>query len=403
MPIGLDRIWRGARLATLVRGELGLGIVENGVVACRSGRIVYAGPADTAPNLDAEETIDCEGRLITPGLVDCHTHLVYGGDRVQEFELRMAGKSYEEIARAGGGIRSTVKATRAASDECLLNSATRRIDALVAEGVTTVEIKSGYGLELETERKQLRVARRLGTLRPVSVTTTFLGAHALPLEANQDKDAYIARVCEEMLPAIAAEGLVDAVDGFCETIAFTPEQTARVFEAAKRWKLPVKLHADQLTNSGGAALAAEYGAQSADHLEHTEEAGIAALAKAGTVAVLLPGAFYFLRETKPPPVALLRSHGVPIALASDCNPGTSPLTSLLLAMNMGAILLRLSTEECLAGVTREAAKALGREREIGTLEAGKWCDLAIWSVERPAELIYRMGFNPIHARVWRGT
>jgi len=403
MPIGLDRIWRGARLATLVRGELGLGIVENGVVACRSGRIVYAGPADTAPNLDAEETIDCEGRLITPGLVDCHTHLVYGGDRVQEFELRMAGKSYEEIARAGGGIRSTVKATRAASDESLLNSATRRIDALVAEGVTTVEIKSGYGLELETERKQLRVARRLGTLRPVSVTTTFLGAHALPLEANQDKDAYIARVCEEMLPAIAAEGLVDAVDGFCETIAFTPEQTARVFEAAKRWKLPVKLHADQLTNSGGAALAAEYGAQSADHLEHTEEAGIAALAKAGTVAVLLPGAFYFLRETKPPPVALLRSHGVPIALASDCNPGTSPLTSLLLAMNMGAILLRLSTEECLAGVTREAAKALGREREIGTLEAGKWCDLAIWSVERPAELIYRMGFNPIHARVWRGT
>jgi len=403
MPIGLDRIWRGARLATLVRGELGLGIVENGVVACRSGRIVYAGPADTAPNLDAEETIDCEGRLITPGLVDCHTHLVYGGDRVQEFELRMAGKSYEEIARAGGGIRSTVKATRAASDECLLNSATRRIDALIAEGVTTVEIKSGYGLELETERKQLRVARRLGTLRPVSVTTTFLGAHALPLEANQDKDAYIARVCEEMLPAIAAEGLVDAVDGFCETIAFTPEQTARVFEAAKRWKLPVKLHADQLTNSGGAALAAEYGAQSADHLEHTEEAGIAALAKAGTVAVLLPGAFYFLRETKPPPVALLRSHGVPIALASDCNPGTSPLTSLLLAMNMGAILLRLSTEECLAGVTREAAKALGREREIGTLEAGKWCDLAIWSVERPAELIYRMGFNPIHARVWRGT
>jgi len=403
MPIGLDRIWRGARLATLVRGELGLGIVENGVVACRSGRIVYAGPADTAPNLDAEETIDCEGRLITPGLVDCHTHLVYGGDRVQEFELRMAGKSYEEIARAGGGIRSTVKATRAASDESLLNSATRRIDALIAEGVTTVEIKSGYGLELETERKQLRVARRLGTLRPVSVTTTFLGAHALPLEANQDKDAYIARVCEEMLPAIAAEGLVDAVDGFCETIAFTPEQTARVFEAAKRWKLPVKLHADQLTNSGGAALAAEYGAQSADHLEHTEEAGIAALAKAGTVAVLLPGAFYFLRETKPPPVALLRSHGVPIALASDCNPGTSPLTSLLLAMNMGAILLRLSTEECLAGVTREAAKALGREREIGTLEAGKWCDLAIWSVERPAELIYRMGFNPIHARVWRGT
>ena len=403
MPEKADRVWRNARLATLARAQPRLGIVEDGVVACRGGRIVYAGPSNAAPHFAATEAIDCEGRWITPGLVDCHTHLVYGGDRVQEFELRMAGKSYEEIARAGGGIRSTVRATRAASEEALLESAQRRIDALIAEGVTTIEIKSGYGLDLEPERKQLRVARQLGKLRPVSVTTTFLGAHALPLEANQDKDAYIARVCEEMLPAVATEGLVDSVDGFCETIAFTPEQIARVFEAARRFNLPVKLHADQLSNSGGAALAAAYRAQSADHLEHTDEEGIAAMAKADTVAVLLPGAFYFLRETRPPPVALIRRHRVPIALASDCNPGTSPLTSLLLAMNMGAILLRLSVDECLAGVTREAAKAVGQEREIGTLEAGKWCDLAIWSIERPAELIYFMGFNPLHARVWRGN
>jgi imidazolonepropionase len=277
-----------------------------------------------------------------------------------------------------------------------------RVDALIAEGVTTMEIKSGYGLDLATELKSLRAARRIAEVRPLSVKTTFLGAHALPPEANGDKDTYIATVCEEMLPAVAKAGLADAVDGFCEGIAFTPQQIERVFEAAKAKGLRVKLHAEQLSNLHGASLAARYGALSADHLEHVDEPGVKALAAAGTVAVLLPGAFYFVRETNKPPVELLRQHGVRIALASDSNPGTSPLTSLLLAMNMGATLFRLTVDECLAGVTREAARGLGCLDSVGTLEAGKWCDLAIWDIERPAELVYRMGFNPLHARVWRG-
>ncbi len=397
-----DRVWRGARLATLAESRPGLGLVEDGLIACQDGRILYAGPATEAPAFAADETIDCDGRWITPGLIDCHTHLVYGGDRAAEFELRLAGASYEEIARAGGGIVSTVAATRAASEDQLLATSLPRLDALIAEGATTVEIKSGYGLSLEAERKQLSVARRLGELRPVSVRTTFLGAHALPLEAEGDKDAYITRVCDEMLPAIARQGLADAVDAFCEGIAFSPDQVRRVFEAAKAHGLPVKLHADQLSNLHGAALAAEFGALSADHLEHTDEAGVRAMATAGSVAVLLPGAYYFVRETRLPPIDLLRRHGVAMALATDCNPGTSPLTSLLLTMNMGATLFRLTVEECLAGVTREAARALGLLAETGTLEAGKACDLAIWDIERPAELVYRMGFNPLHARVWRG-
>ena len=397
-----DRVWRGARLATLAEGRPGLGLVEDGLIACQDGRILYAGPATEAPAFAADETIDCDGRWITPGLIDCHTHLVYGGDRAAEFELRLAGASYEEIARAGGGIVSTVAATRAASEDQLLAASLPRLDALIAEGATTVEIKSGYGLSLEAERKQLSVARRLSELRPVSVRTTFLGAHALPLEAEGDKDAYITRVCDEMLPAIARQGLADAVDAFCEGIAFSPDQVRRVFEAAKAHGLPVKLHADQLSNLHGAALAAEFGALSADHLEHTDEAGVRAMATAGSVAVLLPGAYYFVRETRLPPIDLLRRHGVAMALATDCNPGTSPLTSLLLTMNMGATLFRLTVEECLAGVTREAARALGLLAETGTLEAGKACDLAIWDIERPAELVYRMGFNPLHARVWRG-
>ena len=397
-----DRVWRGARLATLAEGRPGLGLVEDGLIACQDGRILYAGPATEAPAFAADETIDCDGRWITPGLIDCHTHLVYGGDRAAEFELRLAGASYEEIARAGGGIVSTVAATRAASEDQLLATSLPRLDALIAEGATTVEIKSGYGLSLEAERKQLSVARRLSELRPVSVRTTFLGAHALPLEAEGDKDAYITRVCDEMLPAIARQGLADAVDAFCEGIAFSPDQVRRVFEAAKAHGLPVKLHADQLSNLHGAALAAEFGALSADHLEHTDEAGVRAMATAGSVAVLLPGAYYFVRETRLPPIDLLRRHGVAMALATDCNPGTSPLTSLLLTMNMGATLFRLTVEECLAGVTREAARALGLLAETGTLEAGKACDLAIWDIERPAELVYRMGFNPLHARVWRG-
>ena len=396
-----DRVWRSARLATLAEGSQGLGLVEDGLVASSGGRIAYAGPASAAGAIEADEIIDCEGRWITPGLIDCHTHLIFGGDRAHEFELRLAGASYEEIARAGGGIVSTMKATRAASEAELVASALPRLDALLSEGVTTVEVKSGYGLSREAELKSLRAARALGEARPVSVTTTCLGAHALPPEAGGDKDAYIAEVIA-LLPEIAQAGLADAVDAFCEGLAFSPEQVARVFTAARALGLPVKLHADQLSNLHGAKLAAEFGALSADHLEHTDEEGAAAMAKAGTVAVLLPGAFYFIRETKLPPVELFRKHGTRIALATDCNPGTSPLTSLLLTMNMGATLFRLTVDECIAGVTREAARALGRLGDIGTLEAGKSCDLAIWNIERPAELVYRMGFNPLHARVWRG-
>ncbi len=396
-----DALWTNARLLTMA-GD-GIGGVEPGAVAARDGRIVFVGPWDALPGgCAAGRVVDCEGRWITPGLVDCHTHLVFGGDRAAEFEQRLAGATYEEIARAGGGIASTVRATRAAGEEALVASALRRLDRLIAEGLTTIEVKSGYGLELETERRSLRAARALGRARPVSVATTFLGAHALPPEAGGDKDGYIARVCDEMLPAVAREGLADAVDAFCEGIAFSPAQVARVFARAKAAGLPVKLHADQLSNLGGARLAAEWGALSADHLEHTDEEGAAALARAGTVAVLLPGAYYTLRETQAPPVEALRRHGARIALATDCNPGTSPLTSLLLAMNMGATLFRLTVAECLAGVTREAARALGRLDEVGTLEPGKWCDLAIWDVERPAELVYRLGYNPLHARVWRG-
>ena len=397
-----DRVWTNARLATLVPGDEDLGIVEDGVVASLDGVIAYAGPAADAPAFEAVETIDVESRWITPGLVDPHTHLVFAGDRAHEFELRLAGASYEEIARAGGGIVSTMRATRAASEDELVQSALPRLDALIAEGVTTVEIKSGYGLSLDDEIKSLRAARALADIRRVGITTTFLGAHALPPEYRDDPDAYVALVCEKMIPAIAARGLADAVDGFCEGVGFSPAQIRRVFEAAKAHALPVKLHAEQLSNLKGAALAAEFGALSADHLEFTSQAGVEAMAKAGTVAVLLPGAFVALAETQKPPVAALRAAGVEMAVASDCNPGTSPLTSPLLVMNMAATLFRMTVAECLAGVTREAARALGLLHDRGTLEAGKACDLAIWDVERPAELVYRMGFNPLHARVWRG-
>ncbi len=398
----VDRLWRKARLATLA-GHSGLGVIDHGAVASKGGRIVFAGPeADLPTGLSAAETIDCEGRWITPGLVDCHTHLVFGGNRAREFEQRLAGATYEEIARAGGGIVSTVRATRAASEEALVAGALPRLDTLIGEGVTTVEIKSGYGLDRATEMRMLAAARRLGAVRPVRVVTSFLGAHALPPEAGGDTDRYIDTVITDMLPAVAAAGLADAVDAFCEGIAFSPAQTARLFEAARGCGLPVKLHADQLSNLGGAALAARYGALSADHVEYTDEAGAAAMAEAGTVAVLLPGAFYFLRETQKPPVEAFRRAGVAMALATDCNPGSSPMTSLLLAMNMGATLFRLTVEECLAGVTRNAARALGLAGETGTLEAGKSCDLAIWSIEEPAELVYRIGFNPLHSRIWRG-
>jgi imidazolonepropionase len=397
-----DRLFTDVRLATMHPASPGLGLVDNGLLATRDGAILHAGPAADAPSFRARETVACGGRWMTPGLIDCHTHLVHAGDRAAEFELRLAGASYAEIAKAGGGILSTVRATRAADEDALVASALPRLDALIAEGVTTVEIKSGYGLEAESEMRQLRAARRLGRERAVGVTTTFLGAHALPPEASGDKDAYIAVVTDTMLPRIAAEGLADAVDAFCEGIAFSPEQTERVFAAAKRHGLPVKLHADQLSNLHGAALAARHGALSADHLEYTDEAGAAALAAAGTVAVLLPGAFYMLRETQAPPVEAFRRHGVAMALATDCNPGTSPMTSLLLALNMGATLFRMTVEECLLGVTRHAARALGRN-DIGVLAAGARADLCLWDIERPAELVYRLGFNPLHQRFWSGA
>ena len=397
-----DRVWRNARLATLASGAPGLGEVADAVVAARDGRIVYAGSRADAPALDAAQMIDCEGRWITPGLIDCHTHLVWGGDRAREFELRLAGASYEEIARAGGGIVSTMAATRAAGEADLIAAALPRLDALIAEGATTVEIKSGYGLSVDGEIKQLHAARALAERRPVTVRTTCLSAHALPPEFAGDSDRYIDLVCARILPAVAAEGLADAVDAFCETIGFSPDQVRRVFETAAALGLPVKLHAEQLSNQHGAALAAEFGALSADHLEWLDDEGVKALARSGTVATLLPGAYYFVRETKLPPIAALRAADVPIALATDCNPGTSPLTSLLLTMNMGATLFRLTVEECLAGVTRNAARALGLADEIGTIEGGKRCDLAIWDIERPAELVYRIGFNPLHARVWGG-
>ncbi|MEZ2333815.1 imidazolonepropionase [Mesorhizobium sp. RCC_202] len=398
------RLWRNARLATMADGAAGLGIVEKGAIAVRDGLIVYAGAEADMPAAAGQgaDTVDCEGRWVTPGLVDCHTHLIYAGNRANEFEMRLAGATYEEVARAGGGIVSSVKSLRAASEDELVAQTLPRLDALMAEGVTTVEVKSGYGLDLDNEKKSLRAARRLADERAVAIRTTCLAAHALPPEAKGDKEAFIDLVAGTILPAVAAEKLADAVDGFCEGIAFSPEHMARVFDKAKALGLPVKLHADQLSNLHGAALAASYGALSADHLEYTDDEGAAAMATAGTVATILPGAFYFIRETKKPPVDLFRRHGVKMAVATDSNPGTSPLTSLLLTMNMAATLFGMTVDECLAGVTREAARALGLLDKTGTLEAGKSADLAIWDIERPAELVYRMGFNPLHARIWRG-
>lgn len=395
-----DTIWLNARIATLDPSREGLGIVEDGAIAARGGNIVYCGPQSGLPaGWDAASRVELDGRWVTPGLIDCHTHIVHGGNRAHEFELRLAGATYEEIARAGGGIVSTVKATRADDEDALVKGALRRLDHLLAEGVTTVEVKSGYGLDVDTEKRMLRAARRLGKERAVEIVTTFLGAHALPPEFT-DKEKYVDLVCS-MIPDLVAEGLADAVDAFCEGIAFSPAQTARVFDAAKTAKLPVKLHADQLSNLHGAKLAADHGALSADHLEYTDEEGAAAMAKNGTVAVMLPVAAYTIREKQFPPIDLFRKHGTAMAVATDCNPGSSPATSLLTTMNMAATLFRMTVDEIIAGVTRNAAKALGRA-DIGTLEAGKRCDLAIWEIERPAELVYRIGFNPLWRRVWSG-
>jgi imidazolonepropionase len=397
-----DRVWRKARLATLAPSRPGIGVIEDGVLAAQGGEIIFAGAVADAPLFEANETIDCGGRWLTPGLIDCHTHLVYAGTRSAEFEQRLKGASYEEVARAGGGISSTVRQTRSATKDILLSEALRRLDAMITEGLTTIEIKSGYGLRLQDEMKQLAVARELENRRPIKVFTTFLGAHALPPEFEGNSDGYIDEICDVMIPQIAAADLADSVDVFCETIGFSLQQSARVLTAARKAGLAVKMHAEQLSNAGGAALAAKFGALSADHLEYLDEIGAAEMASAGTMAVLLPGAFYFLRETKLPPVELLRSAGVKIAIASDCNPGTSPMTSPLLVMNMAATLFRLTVEECIAGMTREAARALGRFSEIGSLEPGKRCDLAIWDVSDLSELAYNIGLNPLHVRVWRG-
>ncbi|MBD1549010.1 imidazolonepropionase [Labrenzia aggregata] len=392
-----------AKLATMEADGEAYGLVERGALVIEAGRIAWCGPAASLPSaftdLPAE---DLGGRLVTPGLIDCHTHVVFGGNRAREFEMRLEGASYEEIARAGGGIVSTVRATRAAGEADLLADALKRVDALIAEGITVLEIKSGYGLDIETELRMLRVASKVAESRPVRVKTSFLGAHAIPAEFKGEPDRYLNEVCLPALKAAHAEGLVDAVDGFCEDIAFSPEQIARVFDLAKDFGLPVKLHAEQLSNLGGAALAARYGALSADHLEYLDEAGVTAMADSGSVAVILPGAFYTLRETQLPPVDLFRKHGVPMAVATDCNPGSSPLTSLLLTLNMACTLFRMTPEEALAGATRNAAQALGLE-DCGILSAGKRADLAVWDVEHPAELSYRIGFNPLYRRIFGGA
>ena len=388
------------RAATMLQGGAAYGLIEEAAIAIEGGTIRWAGAARDLPgDLANWPARGMGGRLVTPALIDCHTHIVHGGNRAREFEMRLEGASYEEIARAGGGIVSTVSATRGADEDSLLADALPRVDALIAEGVGTIEIKSGYGLDLETELRMLRVARRIGEMRSVAVVTSFLGAHAVP--AGEDADRYIDEVCLPALEAAHAEGLVDAVDGFCEGIAFDTAQIARVFERAAALGLPVKLHAEQLSHMGGTALAARYGALSADHVEYASVADARALAAAGSVAVLLPGAFYTLRERQAPPVQAFREAGVPMAVATDLNPGSSPLGSLLLAMNMACTLFRLTPEEALAGTTRHAARALGLT-DRGEIRAGLRADLAVWDVETPAELSYRIGSNPLYRRIFGG-
>lgn len=390
----------GAKVATLANSAQGYGLVENAAIVVDGDRIAWVSPeADLPPEHAGLPRHNHAGRVITPALIDCHTHIVHGGNRAREFEMRLNGASYEEIARAGGGIVSTVAATRGASEAELLDSALPRVDALIAQGVGTVEIKSGYGLDIETELKMLRVARTLGRERPINVVTSFLGAHAVP--AGADADDYIDTVCLPALEAAHAEGLVDAVDGFCEGIAFDPAQIARVFDRARALGLPVKLHAEQLSHIGGAALAARYGALSADHVEYATAQDAAALAAAGTVAVLLPGAFYTIHETQPPPIQAFRDHGVAMAVGTDWNPGSSPLGSLLLAMNMACTLFRLTPAEALAGTTRNAARALGLT-DRGVIAPGMRADLAIWDITDPAELSYGIGITPLHARIFGG-
>jgi imidazolonepropionase len=398
-----DGLWVNARLATMVSGGVAYGAIHDGAIGVADGRIAWVGPRADLPHETAHTVHDAGGRWITPGLVDCHTHIVHGGERSREFELRLEGASYAEISQAGGGIVSTVAQTRAASEDALFESAARRIADLRAEGVTTLEIKSGYGLDRDTEIKMLRVARRLGEALPITVQTSFLGAHALPAEYDGRSGDYIDFVCNEIMPAVHGEGLADAVDGFCETIGFTLAETEQVFEAAGALGLPVKLHAEQLSDMGGAQLAAAHGALSADHLEFLSHDGVRAMADAGTVAVLLPGAFYFLRETQLPPMDRFREHGVPMAISTDANPGSSPVGSILLMVNMACTLFRMTPEEALAGVTRNGARALGLGDSRGTLEMGKVADFVLWDIEQPAELAYRIGANPCYRVVQAGA
>ena len=390
-----DALWIDVHLATLAPDASGYGEIRDGAIAVKDGRIAWLGRRGDIPaGSTARVTEDGRGCWLLPGLIDCHTHIVYAGNRSDEFEERLNGATYEEIAQRGGGIASTVKATRAATEADLLAASAPRVESLLTEGVTTLEIKSGYGLALDAEAKMLRVARTIEEMLPVRVRTTFLGAHALPPEFAARPDDYIDAVCNEMLPVLAREGLVDAVDAFCDTIGFTSAQTERVFRAARSLNLPVKLHAEQLSDQHGAALAARYGALSADHLEWLGDDGIVAMAAARTVAVLLPGAFYFLRETRLPPVQALRDAGVPIAISTDCNPGTSPVTSLLTTMNMACTLFRLTPQEAIRGVTINAARALGLDDEIGSLTVGKIADFALYDIARPADLAYAIGINP---------
>lgn len=400
-----DRVWIGANIATMVPGAAPYGALDNAAIAVSGAQIAWIGAAEVAAQRAAAQgipRIDVPGTWITPGLIDCHTHLVYGGNRVAEYERRLGGATYEEIARSGGGIQSTVRATRAADSESLFDSARLRARQLLAEGVTTIEIKSGYGLELATERRLLQVARRIGRELPVSVAATYLGLHALPEEYRSDRAAFVAQVCGPWLEALAAEGLVDAVDAFCETLAFTPAETEQFLSAARALRLPIHVHAGQLSDIGAAELAAKHAALSADHLEYLSEAGVQALRLSGTVAVLLPGAYFTLRQTEPPPVAALRAAGVPIAVATDSNPGTSPCTSVLLALNMACNLFGLTPQEALSGATRHAARALGLAQDRGTLEVGKRADFALWRIDRPAELCYGLGANPCVGVVYGG-
>ena len=391
------------RAATMVPGADPYGLIDDAALVLVGGKIAWVGAQAAMPgDYTALAVRDMGGRLITPALIDCHTHVIHGGNRASEFEMRLQGASYEQVARAGGGIVSTVTATRRASEDDLVAAALPFVDAMIAQGVAVIEIKSGYGLEQDTELRMLRAARRIGQVRPVLVRTSYLAAHAVPAEYTGRADAYIDEVCIAALHAAHAEGLVDAVDGFCEGIAFAPAQIERVFQVARALGLPVKLHAKQLSNLGGAALAARYGAMSADHLEYLDEAGVAAMAAAGTVAVILPGAFYTLREQQMPPVDLLRKHAVPMAVATDMNPGSSPMASLLLAMNMACTLFRMTPAEALAGATTHAARALGLT-DRGTLAAGQVADLAVWNCGHPAELAYRIGFNPLHQRMIGGV